>query len=366
MQKIWKIGGWLAVALIMGTGVTLAKTKHSSAPKTTKTVAKSASVARDPYLGAIAVDANTGRVLFEDNADARGYPASTLKLMNLLIILEKIESGALKLTDRVTATAEATKIGGTQVWLKEHESFSVDEMLYAMMVQSANDAAMALAIHSAGSKDAFIEMMNQRAQALGMDATVFRSVHGLPPSAGQEHDLSTPRDFAKLCLELMKHKETFRYTSTIERPFRVTPELIIRNHNHLLENYRGNKPRNFKGCDGLKTGYIKAGGFCIAVTAKHANDRILAVIFGSLSSDVRDAKARELMSKGLAEIAAYRAKQPAPPPPAPKVAPPQPAPAAPPMAPPSSAINWSRIAIIVLGMVVVVLVVIILRGRRPQ
>ncbi|TAN37107.1 MAG: D-alanyl-D-alanine carboxypeptidase [Verrucomicrobia bacterium] len=384
MQKIWKIGGCVALAFIMGSGVVVAKTKaHKTAvpaKATTKATTKSDGVARDPYLGAMAVDAESGRVLFEDNAEAHGYPASTLKLMDLLIILEKIESGALKLTDQVTANAEVSKIGGTQVWLKEGESFSVDEMLYAMMVQSANDAATALAIHIAGSKEAFIELMNQRAKALGMDATVFHSVHGLPPGTGQEHDISTPRDFVKLCLELLKHKDTLRYTSAVERQFRVAPETIIRNHNHLLENYRGSKPRNFKGCDGLKTGYIKAGGYCIAVTAKHADDRVLAVIFGSLSSDVRDAKARELMSKGLADIAAYRAKHPAarpvpaitPPSAQPATnaaaqpAPPQPAPAAPPVETPPTGTNWSKIALIGLGVLVVVLVFIIGLMRRPR
>ncbi|MCX6998643.1 MAG: D-alanyl-D-alanine carboxypeptidase [Kiritimatiellaeota bacterium] len=270
---------------------------------------------RDPYLGAIAVDAATDRVLFEDQADTRGYPASTLKLMDLLIILEKIESGGLKLTDRITATAAAAKMGGTQVFLKENEIFTVDELLYALMVQSANDAAVALATHIAGSPEAFVGLMNQRAQALGMTATVFHSVHGLPPGAGEEPDVSTPGDFARLALAVLRHKDTLRYTATAERVFRVQPALTIRTHNHLLENYRGQDRHNFPGCDGLKTGYIKAGGYGIAATAQRGGDRVLVVIFGSPSYAVRDAKARELLSQGLAAIAAYRAQHPAPPPP---------------------------------------------------
>lgn len=377
--------------LLVGTlgtswAATKSKTTAKAAPatKAAKPV-RSDSVSRDPYLGAIAVDAADGRVIFEDNADGRGYPASTLKLMDLLIILEKLEDGSLKLTDKVTATADAAKVGGTQVWLRQGESFSVDELLYAMMVQSANDAATALAIHIAGSKEAFVELMNQRAKALGMESTVFHSVHGLPPSSGQEHDLSTPRDFARLCLELLKHKDTLRYTSAVERQFRVAPETIIRNHNHLLENYRGKQPRNFKGCDGFKTGYITAGGYCIATTAKVNDSRVVVVIFGSLSSDVRDAKARELMSKGLGDIAAWRAKHPVAPPPAPALttnaasakpglapqapAPPQPMPAAPPIPatpPHSGGLNWPTIAIIVLSGAVVILVSIIVVTRRPR
>ena len=327
-------GKWAAVLLLAVCGVTPAAAKKSPAAKAPARAAI-ASCVRDPYLGAIAVDALTGRVLFEDQADARGYPASTLKLMDLLIILEKIESGGLKITDRVTAPAEAAKLGGTQVYLKENETFTVDEMLYALMVQSANDAAVALATHIAGSPEAFVGLMNQRAQALGMNATVFHTVHGLPPGEGAQPDVSTPNDFAKLALAVLKHKDALRYTATAERVFRVQPALTIRTHNHLLENYKGKDRHNFPGCDGLKTGYIKAGGYCIAATARRDADRVLVVIFGSPSYPVRDAKARELLSKGLADIAAYRAQHPAPPPPVVPVAPPPPPP------PPAKKHWWS-------------------------
>jgi D-alanyl-D-alanine carboxypeptidase (penicillin-binding protein 5/6) len=382
MKKFLQTGLLVLLVGTVGTSWAATKTKKAVAKTASAVVAKSDSVARDPYLGAIVVDAADGRVILEDNADARGYPASTLKLMDLLIILEKLESGALKLTDKVTTTAEAAKVGGTQVWLRDNEVFSLDEMLYAMMVQSANDAATALAIHIAGSKDGFVELMNQRAKALGMDHTIFHSVHGLPPGSGQEHDVSTPRDFARLCLELLKHPDTLRYTSTVERQFRVAPETIIRNHNHLLENYRGTKPRNFKGCDGLKTGYIKSGGYCIATTAKAGDNRVVVVLFGSLSSDVRDTKARELMSKGLADIAAWRTKHPVAPAPASALAtnaaaatpglttlppaPPQPMPAEPPIAPASSGISGMMIAIIVLSGAVVILAGVLFVTRRPR
>ena len=376
MLNFWKKVVMVTLVSALGVGIADAKTKSKVATKpapatATKTV-KSDSVARDPYLGAIALDAADGRVIFEDNADARGYPASTLKLMSLLIILEKIENGTLKLTDKITTTAEASHIGGTRVWLKENEVFSLDEMLYAMMVQSANDAATALAIHIAGSKEGFVALMNQRAQALGMSNTVFHSVHGLPPGAGQEHDISTPHDFGRLCLELLKHKDTLRYTSTVERQFRVTPETIIRNHNHLLENYRGIKPHNFKGCDGFKTGYITAGGYCIATTAKNGDNRVIVVVFGSISSDTRDAKARELMGRGLADIAAWRTKHPMAAavtstnvPPKTGLAP-QPIPAAPPMRTERGGLNGTTITIIALAGVVIVLLGVLFVTRRPR
>jgi D-alanyl-D-alanine carboxypeptidase (penicillin-binding protein 5/6) len=250
-------------------------------------------VAKNPYLGAIVVNAADGKAIFEDGADAKGYPASVLKLMDLLIILEKIQQGALKLDDPVTVTAEASKIGGSQVYLAEKETFTVDEMLYALMVQSANDAATALAIHVAGTKDAFVELMNQKAKELGMTGTTFQSVHGLPPGPGQLPDVTTARDLAILCRELLKYPDTLRYTSTKERGFR-NDTFMMRNHNHLLG--------NFEGCDGLKTGYFTAAGFSIAATAQRNGNRVIAIILGSPNRETRDAKARELLTKGLMAI----------------------------------------------------------------
>ena len=247
-------------------------------------------IARDPYLGAIVIDNASGKVLFEDNADAKGYPASMVKLMDLLIILEKVEQGVLRMDEKVLTTAEASKIGGTQVWLKENEVFTIDELLYALIVQSANDVAVALAIHIAGSKDAFTELMNERAHALGMTSTEFQSVHGLPPGPGQKPDITTARDMAILSRELLKHPEALRYTSIRERGFRDN-SLIMRTHNPLL--------KTFKGCDGLKTGYIYAAGFSIAVTAKRNNRRVIAIVFDCSNKKTRNKKAAELLAKGF-------------------------------------------------------------------
>ena len=259
--------------------------------------ANTGAAAQPPYVGAILVDAATGQTLSEDHADSQGSPASVLKLMDLLVILEKVESGALKLTDPVTVTAEASRIGGSQVFLKEKEVFTVDELLYALMIQSANDAATALAIHVAGSKDAFVALMNARAQALGMKSTVFHSVHGLPPGKGQEPDVTTARDLATLSCELLKHKDALRYTSVRERPFRPDAKepFIMRNHDHLLD--------AVEGCDGLKTGYYRKAGYSIAATAQRNGLRVVAVVLGSPARLVRDAKARELMSQGLMTLA---------------------------------------------------------------
>ncbi len=254
-------------------------------------------MARNPYLGAIAVDAGTGRVLFEDQADARGYPASMQKLMDLLIILEKIERGQLSLQDPVPVSAKAAKTGGSQVWLAEKEVFPLDDMLYALMVQSANDAAVALAEKVAGSTEAFVELMNQRAKELGMHSTVFHSVHGLPPAPGQEHDATTARDFSILCREVVKHAEALRYTSTRIRPFRANVpnrSVVLRTHNHLLA--------KIQGCDGLKTGYFAQAGFSIAVTAARQGQRVIVVVLDSPDLKTRDKKATELVAKAFTAL----------------------------------------------------------------
>jgi D-alanyl-D-alanine carboxypeptidase (penicillin-binding protein 5/6) len=256
-------------------------------------------IARDPYLGAIVVDAATGRVLFEDHADAKGYPASVQKLMDLFIILDKIQQGQLSLNDHVPVSAKSAKTGGSQVWLAEKETFSVEEMIYALMVQSANDAAVALAEKVAGSTDAFVDLMNRKAQELGMKSTVFHSVHGLPPARGQEHDMTTARDFAALARELiLKHPETLKYTSTRERTFRPNEgkkTVDMRTHNHLLA--------RVEGCDGLKTGYFAQAGFSIAVTASRHGQRVIVMVLDSPDLKTRDAHAAELVVKGFAAVA---------------------------------------------------------------
>jgi serine-type D-Ala-D-Ala carboxypeptidase (penicillin-binding protein 5/6) len=292
----------LGLVLLFYTGRPMAKaathtTKSTAAPAAKSTSRKS--IARDPWLGAIVVDAATGKVLFEDQADAKGYPASVLKLMDLLIILEKIEQKQLSLTNQVPVSAKASHIGGSRVWLAEKESFTLDEMLYALMVQSANDAATALAEKVAGSTDAFVELMNRRAKELGMANTVFHSVHGLPPGEGQEHDITTARDLSLLCRELLKHPDTLRYTSTREHAFRTnapTKTIQMLTHNHLLG--------HVEGCDGLKTGYITQSGYSIAVTATRRGQRVIVVVLDSTTLKKRDTKAAELVAKGFAALPA--------------------------------------------------------------
>ncbi len=253
-------------------------------------------MSRDPYAGAIVIDAASGDVLFEDEPDARAYPASVTKLMVLLLILDAVDADHLTLHDPVRVTAKSSTIGGSQVYLKDNEVFPVDEMLYALMVQSANDAAVALAIHYMGSKEVFVDLMNKRAQRIGMKDTVFHSVHGLPPGRGQLPDVSSPRDIAKLCRELLKKPDALRYTSTWRRPFRTeaAEPFLMENHNNLL--------KTMEGCDGLKTGFFWAAGFSIAATAVDEDHRVIAVVLGAKSQRIRDKEAEKMLKEGLKKL----------------------------------------------------------------
>jgi D-alanyl-D-alanine carboxypeptidase (penicillin-binding protein 5/6) len=255
-------------------------------------------IARDPYLGAIVTEQSTGRVLFEDRADSKGYPASLLKLMDLFVVLDKIERKELSLHDQVPVSAKAARADPSKVWLDPKETFTVEELLYALMIQSANDAAVALAEKVGGSTSGFLELMNQKARDLGLSSTVFHSVNGLPPAPGEAHDVTTARDLSILCRELLlKHPEALRYTATRERVFRPNAgkkTVIMRNHNHLLG--------HLQGCDGLKTGYIGQAGWSLAVTAWRNGHRVIAIVLDSVDSDTRDNTGAKLVAKGFAAL----------------------------------------------------------------
>jgi D-alanyl-D-alanine carboxypeptidase (penicillin-binding protein 5/6) len=222
------------------------------------------------------------------------------------------------------------------VYLKENEVFTVDDLLYALMIQSAKEAAAALATYYAGSKAVFVYLMNKRARELGMKDSTFQSVHGLPPSRGQLPDVTTPRDITKLAMELLKHPDALKYASTKVRRFRTDAEepFIMRNRNRLVGNY--------EGCDGLKTGFFWAAGFSIAATAANEEGRVLAVIMGSAYSKVRDQKARELLTKGYVELASLK---------------PLPSPAAPPQEVRASMDAWGNQHYFALAMISGVIVI---------
>ena len=260
------------------------------------------------YKGAIVIDAATGKTLFENNPDVVTPPASMTKLMTFAVLFDKLADKTITLSTPVTADAADAKMGGTQVFLKEKEVFSVEELLYAMMIQSANDAAHALARASAGSVGGVGELMNAKARALGMNHTTFRSPHGLPPTSRRiaDGDLTTPRDFALLCTYLLQKTDVLTYTSVRKRDFgssRPGGPQHMENHNKLLG--------KVNGVDGLKTGYTVGAGYCLSATALRNGKRIIVVIMGSFGKNgeidkghSRDLKTADLIEKGFAAISA--------------------------------------------------------------
>ena len=260
------------------------------------------------YNGTICVDADTGMVLSESTADSLGHPASVTKLMTFLLILEDARDQQLNLNSLVKISKEATQIGGSQVWLAVGEEFTVKDLLYALMLHSANDSAVALALTRAPTVKDFVERMNARAKELGMTNTHFVSPHGLTYGAGP-HDTTTARDLAKLCVQLTTLKDAFSFTSCKEFTFRPGPKCIqLTNHNHLLNLY--------PGCDGFKTGWTVAANASIVTTAKNNSHRVIAVVLGcdspsgaKIAQRIRDQIAGKLMTRGFDKLALFDAEK---------------------------------------------------------
>lgn len=245
---------------------------------------------QSPVTAALLMDAATGEVLYELNSHAQHPPASMVKMMVALIVTEKVREGSLKLEEPITVSVRAAKIGGSQVYLKQGEVFTLEELMKAMMIHSANDASVAIAEAVAGSVEAFVDLMNLKAKELGMNDTVFHSVHGLPPGKGQQMDLSSAYDLALLGQRLVQEPKILEWTSTIEEPFRGG-QFTLHNTNKMLS--------RFRGMDGIKTGYIRESGFCITATAARDGTRMIAVVLGAANNAMRTAETTRLLSLGF-------------------------------------------------------------------
>ena len=289
-----------------------------------------------PYVGALSADASTGKVLVADRVDAEAYPASVTKLMTLLLVLEDVEKGKYKLDDRATATPDVNRCEASWVGIKVGESMSVRDLALALMVESANDAAIVLAVNSAGSFDGFVRRMNERARELGMEKTVYYNPNGLPPNAARRYpwknfNVTTAADQLKLALELLKHKETLEFTSVktcdliktaygyrasvtrkVGAKNRVTElapgEKIVKqfvNHNNVMakDKLKIFNPDGSEAVDGLKTGYIDAGGSSVVVTARRRGKRVVAIVLGSQTAKERDAAVSHLVTDALDAVA---------------------------------------------------------------
>ena len=246
---------------------------------------------RSHYKAALLADAESGRILHHDRMHQKIYPASLVKMMVALIALEEIEAGRISLQDSVTVSRWASKIGGHQVYLKQGEIFNFIELLKATVIGSANDASVAVAEHVLGSDKVFIKRMNERALELGMKKTHFYSVHGLPPGRGQQLDVSTAYDLYLLALELIKHPQFLRWSSTRLESFRNGTFQLLNTNHRLIKSYRG--------MEGMKTGYHRRAGFNLVSSAKRDGQRYISIVLGAKSSRMRSKITRHLLDFGF-------------------------------------------------------------------
>ncbi len=243
---------------------------------------------------AILMEASSGKVLFEQNADEPLPPASVTKIMTLLLVMEAIDGGKIELTDIVSVSENAASMGGSQVFLEPGEQMSVEDMIKSVVVSSANDAAVALAEHIAGSESSFVSMMNERASELGMANTHFENTNGLDDSVS-EHLISA-RDIAIMSKELLKHEKILDYTNIWQDTIR-NGAFTLSNTNRLI--------RFYEGANGLKTGSTSKAKFCISATAKRNGMQLICVIMGSPTRDIRNAEAKKLLDYGFANYGVY-------------------------------------------------------------
>ena len=238
----------------------------------------------------IVIDAETGRILSEMNADAITYPASLTKMMTLYLTFEALNAGRLRLDQYLPVSTEAASKSPTKLHLVPGDSVQVHDLILGIVTKSANDAAAVLAEGLAGSEPAFADRMTAKARQLGMTSTVYRNASGLP----DPEQRTTARDVAQLALALYHDfPREYRYFATREFFFRGR---VILTHNHLLDWY--------EGADGIKTGYIGASGFNLAASAVRNGHRLIGVVMGGASAGSRDREMAALLDQGFSEVGA--------------------------------------------------------------
>lgn len=241
---------------------------------------------------ALLMEPLTGKVIYEKNSHEKLPPASVTKIMTMLLTMEAVDSGKIKFTDKVTASENAKKMGGSTMLLDAGEVRTVEELIKGIAIASGNDAAVCMAEYLAGSEEAFVKLMNERAKGLGMNDTTFKNCTGLnaPGHVTSAYDISI------MSRELLKHSSILKYSGTYMETIsegRKTPIGLV-NHNKLV--------RFFKGCDGLKTGFTEEAKYCISATATRDGVRMLSVIMGSPSYKVRNRDASMLLNYGFSKF----------------------------------------------------------------
>lgn len=241
----------------------------------------------NPKYASIVIEASTGKIIHQDNADAIRHPASLTKVMTLLILFDQMQAGKIKMTDRIRVSKRAASMSPTKLGVPAGGSISVRDAISAVVTESANDIATALAEHMAGSESAFANHMTRRAQQIGMSRTRFRNASGLP----DPKQVTTARDMARMAKFILTYYP--QYYSVFSQKSFTYKGVTHRNHNRLMEKY--------PGMDGIKTGFINASGFNLIASAKQNGIRLIGVVFGGQSSYSRNAHMEELLDAGFNE-----------------------------------------------------------------
>lgn len=247
---------------------------------------------------AVLMEKETGAILYDQNAHQQLEPASVTKVMTLLLVMEAVDSGRVALDDTVTVSSYAAGMGGSQVYLEEGEQMTVDDLLKATVIMSANDAAVVLAEAVSGSEDAFVAAMNDKAQELGMEDTTFKNCNGLD----EEDHLTSAHDVALMSRELITHEKIYDYTLTWMDTVRGGETQLV-NTNKLI--------RSYPGITGLKTGTTGDAGSCITATAQRDGLDLIAVVLGADSTDHRFQDAAALLDYGFAGWQSVQPESPA-------------------------------------------------------
>lgn len=282
----------LAMALVMPAAYADDKTGKAKE----EAPAPAAQVDLAPNAGsAVLMDADTGTILYEKNRNQKLPPASITKIMTMLLIMEALDQGKIKLDEKVRTSEYAASMGGSQIFLEPGEEMTVEEMLKGIAMASGNDASVAMAEKIGGTEEAFVAMMNAKAKQLGMENTNFVNVNGLPA----ENHYTSAYDIALMSRELLKHEEVTKFTGLYQDYLRKDSEkpFWLVNTNKLV--------RFYTGADGLKTGYTSEAKFCLSATAKRDNFRVVAVVLGEPNTKTRNAEVTKMFDYAFSQYTSH-------------------------------------------------------------
>ena len=292
MKKLFSI--FICIIVLLNCVVFSASASVDEGLEKNDTVAEITNSLEINAKSAVLMDAETGTVLFMKNASEALPPASVTKIMTLLLVAEAIDNGSISLDDTVFVSANAASMGGSQIFIKEGEEFSIRDLLKSTVIASANDAAVALAETISGTEEGFVARMNERAAQLGMKNTHFENATGLDDTV--TNHLTSAYDIALMSRELIKHGCVTEYSNVWQDSIR-NGEFILTNTNRLV--------RYYDGCTGLKTGSTDKAGFCVSATANRDGMHLIAVVMGAETRDERNNAARAMLDYGFSNYALY-------------------------------------------------------------